>query len=57
MVVRRFVISTLLVPVLAVGAIAQSASRGGAASIEEAAAREWLTYLASDQLHGRATYT
>jgi hypothetical protein len=57
MVVRRFVISTLLLPVLAVGAIAQSASRGGAASIEEAAAREWLTYLASDQLQGRATYT
>jgi hypothetical protein len=57
MVFRRFIISTLLVSVLASAVIAQSAGRGGAASIDEAAAREWLSYLASDQLQGRATYT
>ena len=54
---RRLCISSVLVPVLAVGLVAQSASRGGVASIRETAAREWLTYLASDQLQGRATYS
>ena len=54
---RHLVISTVLVPVLASGLTAQSAIRGGVSSIEEAAAREWLTYLASDELQGRATYT
>ncbi len=54
---RRLRISSVLVPVLAVGLVAQSASRGGVASIRETAVREWLTYLASDQLQGRATYS
>jgi hypothetical protein len=57
MVLRRLVIAIVLTPVLALGLGAQSASRGGSASIRETAAREWLTYLASDQLQGRATYT
>jgi hypothetical protein len=41
----------------AAGLAAQSRGRGGIASIQEPALREWLTYLSSDQLQGRATYS
>jgi hypothetical protein len=54
---RRFAVSIVLAPVLVAGLAAQSASRGGVASIQPPAVKEWLTYLASDELQGRATYT
>jgi hypothetical protein len=42
---------------VAVALAAQSASRGGLTSIKEEPLKEWLTYLASDELQGRATYS
>ncbi len=54
---RRFLLSSLLVSALAVALTAQSANKGGIGSIQEGPLREWLTYLSSDQLQGRATYS
>jgi len=54
---RRFIFPAVLVSLLAVGLGAQSASRGGRTSIQGPAVEEWLTYLASDELQGRATYS
>lgn len=54
---RRLSLSILLVSLLAAGPAAQSGARGGRDSIQEPAVKEWLTYLASDELQGRATYT
>ncbi len=36
---------------------AQAASRGGASSIDVRDLREWLTYIASDDLQGRAVFS
>jgi hypothetical protein len=52
----------VLVPCLALAlasglGAAQPASKGGAASIDAGSLREWLGYLASDQLQGRQIYT
>jgi len=57
--VRRLFFPALLIALLTTSAGAQQASvsRGGAASINEADLKQWLTYLASDELQGRATYT
>jgi hypothetical protein len=55
---RRFLLPLGLVTTLAVALTAQSATKGGGiASIQEGSLREWLTYLSSDQLQGRATYS
>jgi hypothetical protein len=56
---RRLIVSTLMVAALSAGAGAQqpAATRGGADSITEPDLKTWLTYLASDELQGRATYT
>jgi hypothetical protein len=54
---RRLVFSTALVFVLGSGLGAQPASKGGITSIQESALKEWLTYIASDELQGRATYS
>ena len=54
---RRFLLSTVLVSALAVALTAQSANKGGIGSIQQGPLREWLTYIASDELQGRATYT
>ena len=54
---RRLAVSSLLVWCLAAGPAAQSASRGGRDSITPADTKAWLTYLASDELQGRATYS
>jgi hypothetical protein len=54
---RRLILSTALVSVLAAALGAQAPSRGGISSIQEPALKEWLTYIASDELQGRATYT
>ena len=52
---------TLLAAAMAVLSVALGAqggaSRGGASSIQSAALKEWLTYIASDELEGRQVYT
>ena len=53
----RLILSTALVCVLATALGAQPTSKGGISSIQEPALKEWLTYIASDELQGRATYT
>ena len=55
---RRLVVSAFAVALLTTGAGAQQAPAAkGGASINEPDLKEWLTYLASDELQGRATYT
>lgn len=54
---RRYLIPTCLIAILAPGITAQQPSRGGINSITAADLKEWLTYIASDELQGRATYT
>ena len=55
---RRSLASLLLVLTLAAGLGAQSApSRGGIDAIQTGPLTEWLTFLSSDALQGRATYT
>ena len=56
---RHCLIPALLAVLLASGARAQqpSGSRGGINSINPGDLKEWLTYIASDELQGRATYT
>jgi hypothetical protein len=56
---RRLLIPAVLIALLTVSAGAQQApgARGGAASINEPDLKQWLTYLSSDELQGRATYT
>ena len=56
---RRLIVSTLIVAALSAGAGAQqpATTRGGANSITEPDLKTWLTYLSSDELQGRATYT
>ena len=61
---RRLLVSSTLVAVMAVGLAAQStpratmaAARGGASSITADELKEWLSYVASDQLEGRAIFT
>lgn len=54
---RRFLVSSLCVLSLVVGVGAQRPPRGGIASIQQDALKEWLTYLSSDELQGRATFT
>ena len=54
---RRLVCATALVVVVGNGLGAQSAPKGGINSIQEPALKEWLTYISSDELQGRATYT
>jgi hypothetical protein len=54
----RFLLPIGLIVTLAVALTAQSVTRsGGIGSIQEGPLREWLTYLSSDQLQGRATYS
>lgn len=55
----RLVVSTVMVAVLTAGVGAQqpAAPKGGLNSINEADLKTWLTYLASDELQGRGTYT
>ena len=43
--------------VLTVGLSAQSSSRTGMSSIEPEALKDWLTYIASDELQGREVYS
>ncbi|MEP6919179.1 MAG: M28 family peptidase, partial [Acidobacteriota bacterium] len=59
---RRLLISCAAVSLLAVGLVAQKAPSGpagpgGPASIEPGELKEWLTYIASDELEGRQIFT
>ncbi len=55
---RRLVVTAVLVGFVTSGVGAQRAPvRGGPNSISTADLKEWLSYLASDQLEGRQTYT
>ena len=55
---RRLLVPAVLVTLLTAGAGAQQAPPPrGAAAIAEPDLKAWLTYLASDELQGRATYT
>ena len=47
----------LVLAALLVGAPGHAASRGGPASFEVRDLREWLTYIASDELQGRAMFS
>ena len=53
---RRLFVPALLVT-LTVTLGAQSSSKGGVDSIQPDALKEWLTYIASDDLQGRQVYT
>ena len=56
--VRHFVVPVLFVALFTASPGAQrAASSKGAASITEGDLKEWLTYIASDELQGRATYS
>ncbi|MEO6212513.1 MAG: M28 family peptidase [Vicinamibacterales bacterium] len=55
---RHFLIPALIIGLATVAPRAQQpAASKGAASITEADLKEWLTYIASDELQGRATYS
>lgn len=53
----RGLVVCLAVSLLTAGAGAQAPPRGGVDSINQADLKEWLTYIASDELMGRATYS
>jgi hypothetical protein len=58
----RFALITLLVLTSVSAApsarqAAQTPAKGGISSIQQDALKEWLTYISSDELQGRATYT
>jgi hypothetical protein len=54
---RHVVVSAFIIPVLTLAAAAQSSSKGGLNSIQQEPLKQWLTYIASDELQGRATYS
>ena len=54
-VIFLFILSSLTVAPAA--RQAQPAAKGGINAIQQDALKEWLTYIASDELQGRATYT
>jgi hypothetical protein len=55
---RHFIVSTVFISLVTIAPGAQqSASKGGIHSIQQEPLEEWLTYIASDELQGRATYT
>jgi peptidase M28-like protein len=55
---RRFGIVTAMVLAVCLGTgFATGADKGGIASIQPEPLKEWLTYLSSDDLEGRATFT
>ncbi len=53
---RRYLIPTLVLTVATVLA-AQPATKGGINSIQPDELKEWLGYIASDDLQGRQIYT
>ena len=57
MCLSRFVVSALVACAVVVGLGAQPASQRSSSAIQVANLKEWLTYIASDDLLGRATYS
>ena len=59
MLCRRLTVVALILSALSVSPLAQTSapSKGGINSIQQEPLKEWLTYIASDELQGRATYT
>src|SRR5262245_32899729 len=57
MIVRRSLTAALVVALLTVAPHAQPASAGGINSIQPGPLKEWLTYISSDELQGRALYS
>ena len=55
--IRRFLSLIFLVPIMVAGLAAQKPARGGLNSIEAPEFKEWLSYVASDELQGRQIYT
>jgi len=53
---RRLIGATICILLTLIGADAQS-GKGGAAEINPTALRQWLTYLSSDDLEGRETFS
>ncbi len=54
---RRCVLLSAATAVIAAGLNAQTAPAGGLTSIQSPAIKEWLTYIASDELQGRQVYS
>jgi hypothetical protein len=54
---RHLLAPALFVALLNTGAVAQQAAPARAAAFSESDLKQWLTYLSSDELQGRATYT
>ncbi len=55
---RRLLVTSCLVSVLAAGLTAQKTpAHGGSSSIAPADLKEWLTYIASDELEGRLVHS
>ena len=55
---RSFVVfSAIIFSLFTTAPTAQQAAKGGVNSIQQDSLKEWLTYIASDELQGRATYS
>ena len=54
---RRSIVFILFLSLFSIAPSAQSPSKGGINSIQPEPLKEWLTYIASDELQGRATFT
>ena len=54
---RRFLYSFLIICSMAAGVGAQKPAAGGPKSIEPSELKDWLSYIASDELQGRLIYT
>ena len=54
---RRFLSLFLFLCFMAAGFGAQKPSAGGPKSIEPSELKDWLSYIASDELQGRQIYT
>src|SRR5687767_13724892 len=54
---HRTILAAAAAAVLTAALSAQGSNRGGVASIQPAQLKEWLTYLASDELQGREVYS
>ncbi len=55
---RAFVVfSAIIFSLFTTAPTAQQAAKGGVNSIQQDSLKEWLTYIASDELQGRATYS
>jgi hypothetical protein len=57
MTVRRSLTAAFVLSLLTIAPHAQSGPAGGIASIQPAPLKEWLTYISSDELQGRALYS